>query len=271
MSEAEDAATLRRRLYAGELSRRAATPASRALAALAMAQVAELLGADPRRAHQRGVDVHGALTELQRRAARDPEWWGAMADIVRENGFDPGRQLADAPRLRALAPGLAPERAPPAAYAVHRDTWYANPACQVNWWLAIEAVDERESFALYPGYFSRAVPNDSHLLDFARARSEALAGRRTERPHAPAALEALSSEGLRFSLAAGELLLFSGAHLHAGVPVTSDRVRFSIDFRTADVDDLAEGLGPPLIDTHCRGAAVEDYIGLGPFAPGSTT
>ncbi len=213
--------------------------------------------------------MHRALAGLRSRAATDERWWRVMAAIALENGFDPARQLADPPRLRALAPGLEPERAPEAAYAVHRDTWYANPACQVNWWLALHDVDERESFALFPSYFARAVPNDSHLLDYARARSEALAGKRTTRPHAPGALvEVPPSEAVRFSLAAGELLLFSGAHLHAGVPVTSDRVRFSIDFRTADLDDLASGRGPALIDTHCVGATVEDYVGLGDFSPG---
>lgn len=268
MSSLSEAAQLRQRLYAGEIVKRPATPASRALADGVMRALAEVLGPEPRRAHERGVDVHAALGSLREYATQDDAWWCAVAAIVLETGFDLDQQLGDPPRVRALAPDVRPEHAPRGAYAVHRDTWYANPACQVNWWLAVHDLDERESFAFYPSYFDQPIANDSHRLDYVSARAAQAEGRLRGPTHPPDTLERPPlSEALRFSLAAGEMLLFSGAHLHGGMPVTSGRVRFSLDFRTADAGDLAAGRGAPVLDVACRGATVDDYVSLGRFLP----
>ena len=62
--------------------------------------------------------------------------------------------------------------------------------------------------------------------------------------------------------APGEVLLFSGAQLHASIPNTSGRARFSVDFRTVDVPDLMAGRGAPLVDVHCTGTAIRDFINV---------
>ena len=62
--------------------------------------------------------------------------------------------------------------------------------------------------------------------------------------------------------APGEVLLFSGAQLHASIPNTSGRARFSVDFRTVDVPDLLAGRGAPLVDVHCTGTAIRDFINV---------
>jgi ectoine hydroxylase-related dioxygenase (phytanoyl-CoA dioxygenase family) len=54
----------------------------------------------------------------------------------------------------------------------------------------------------------------------------------------------------------GGLLLFSGAHLHSTVPNTSGRTRFSIDFRTAHLDELATRGGAPNLDRECTGTTL---------------
>jgi hypothetical protein len=57
-------------------------------------------------------------------------------------------------------------------------------------------------------------------------------------------------------------LLFSGNQLHASILNTSGRARFSVDFRTVDVADLMTGRGAPLLDVHCTGAAIRDFINV---------
>jgi hypothetical protein len=57
----------------------------------------------------------------------------------------------------------------------------------------------------------------------------------------------------------GGVVLFSGAQLHASVPNTSGRARFSVDFRTVDVTDLHSGRGAPLVDVSCTGTAIRDF------------
>ena len=46
----------------------------------------------------------------------------------------------------------------------------------------------------------------------------------------------------------GELLSFSGAHLHASIPNNTDVVRFNLETRTVCLDDLLENRGAPDID-----------------------
>jgi len=62
--------------------------------------------------------------------------------------------------------------------------------------------------------------------------------------------------------APGEVLLFSGAQLHASTPNTSGRARYSVDFRTVYVPDLMAGRGAPLVDAYCTGTAIRDFINV---------
>ena len=46
----------------------------------------------------------------------------------------------------------------------------------------------------------------------------------------------------------GDLLCFSGAHLHASVPNATGVARFSVEVRTVDAGDAAGGRGSPNVD-----------------------
>jgi hypothetical protein len=58
----------------------------------------------------------------------------------------------------------------------------------------------------------------------------------------------------------GGIILFSAAHLHASVPNTSGVTRFSFDYRTIHLDDIAAKRGAPNIDSECEGHMLRDYI-----------
>jgi ectoine hydroxylase-related dioxygenase (phytanoyl-CoA dioxygenase family) len=60
--------------------------------------------------------------------------------------------------------------------------------------------------------------------------------------------------------APGEVLLFSGAQLHASIPNTSGLARYSVDFRTVNTTDLHAGLGAALVDADCTGTAIRDFV-----------
>ena len=53
---------------------------------------------------------------------------------------------------------------------------------------------------------------------------------------------------LRIVIDPGDLLCFSGAHLHASVPNTTSEMRCSVELRTVNVDDLARDRGAPDLD-----------------------
>jgi hypothetical protein len=77
----------------------------------------------------------------------------------------------------------------------------------------------------------------------------------------PQALEPIDTESqIRVVCKAGGIILFSGHCLHATVPNTSGRTRFSIDFRTVHLDDVLNGRGAEAIDSECTGTTLRDFL-----------
>ena len=56
------------------------------------------------------------------------------------------------------------------------------------------------------------------------------------------------------------MILFSGAYMHATVPNTSGRTRFSIDFRTVNLDDVMTHEGAANVDSECTGTTLRDFL-----------
>jgi hypothetical protein len=54
--------------------------------------------------------------------------------------------------------------------------------------------------------------------------------------------------------------MFSGAQLHSTVPNTSGRTRFSIDFRTVNIDDVRARRGARNVDAACTGTTLRDFV-----------
>jgi hypothetical protein len=48
--------------------------------------------------------------------------------------------------------------------------------------------------------------------------------------------------------------------LHSTVPNTAGRARFSIDFRTVHLHDVAARNGAPNIDSACTGTTLRDFV-----------
>ena len=78
----------------------------------------------------------------------------------------------------------------------------------------------------------------------------------------PGAVDHQPDQELVVLPAPGQVLLFSGAQLHESIPNTSGRARFSVDFRTVYAPDLMAGRGAPLVDVHCTGTAIRDFINV---------
>lgn len=68
-------------------------------------------------------------------------------------------------------------------------------------------------------------------------------------PLLPTSQEALPpEEGLAISLLPGDLLCFSGAHLHASVPNTIGKTHLSFETRTVNRGDAMADYGAPNVD-----------------------
>ena len=61
--------------------------------------------------------------------------------------------------------------------------------------------------------------------------------------------------------------MFSGAQMHSSVPNDSGRTRFSIDFRTVNLDDLLEGVAAPNVDSECTGTTLRDFLRASDLEP----
>lgn len=142
----------------------------------------------------------------------------------------PSRTDVDHPRLQVLPP--------------HRDTWGSGIAAQINWWLPLFPLSDTRTMLVWPDAFRRPVPNDSGAWNFEAFRQGASRGY----PLLPVAGEPPPTPAAPVSMAPGQLLAFSAAHLHGGVSDASGFTRFGIDTRTVWDADRRAHRGAPNVD-----------------------
>ncbi|MBO0727840.1 MAG: hypothetical protein J2P57_01190 [Acidimicrobiaceae bacterium] len=183
--------------------------------------------------------------------------------ITAEAGFSVEHTYLDLPRPRTAYPvghlttGIAFN------FPWHRDAWYAAPAQQVNWWLPIFEIRPDNAMKFDLPRFAQAVNNDSSGFDYYeinRARATTARQVKVETQARPRALDHEPEGDVVIVMQPGSVLLFSGAQLHASIPNTSGRARYSVDFRTVDRRDVLARRGAPLIDTASTGTSLRDFV-----------
>ncbi|GAA0361345.1 hypothetical protein GCM10009530_08550 [Microbispora corallina] len=257
----------RRTIYEGGIFVYSATPASVELIGFARALIEEAFqGLDPETAQfELPVEDYVALlADLKPRFIHHPECARLLPLVLAEAGCALDRTYFDVPRLRTstsdeyLTSGIS------YAYHAHRDCWYSAPFNQVNWWMPIYPVSADNVMAFHTQYFARPVANGSERYDYADwtavGRPTAAAHVHSDTREQPRPEEVIELEPqLRVVPEPGGFLMFSGAHLHSTVPNTSGRTRFSIDFRTVNIDDVRARLGAPNVDARCAGTTLRDF------------
>jgi hypothetical protein len=190
--------------------------------------------------------------------------------VIQEAGFAPEQTHYDLPKPRTSFPVGHLTTGVAFAFPWHRDVWYSAPAQQINWWLPIFNVREDNAMSFDLGSFAREVPNTSGSFDYYENNAKRLttaAQVTKEQQSRPGAIDHKPAVDLVVLPAPGQVLLFSGAQLHTPIPNTSGRARYSVDFRTVSVPDLAGGRGAPLVDARCTGTAIRDFIGVADESP----
>jgi hypothetical protein len=258
----------RRALYAGEIFVCAETPATRALCGFAREMVeAAFAPHDPRRIHEAMPVEHcvAILAELKPRFIHHPRSKSLLQEMLREFGCDPEATYFDVPRLRSampkdyLAAGIA------YAFHPHRDTWYSAPFCQINWWLPVYDLAPDNAMAFHPRYWRQGVRNSSALYNYdrwnAESRRQAAQHIKSDTRVQPRAQEPMQLEPeLRLLPPPCGAILFSAAQMHSTVPNTTGLARWSIDFRTVNIDDALVQRGAPNVDSACTGTTMRDYL-----------
>jgi hypothetical protein len=185
--------------------------------------------------------------------------------VIEEAGFPAEDTHYDLPKPRTSFPVGHLTTGVAFAFPWHRDAWYSAPAQQINWWLPIFPVRQDNAMSFDLASFDRAVPNTSGAFDYYQNNASRLTtatGVTREVQARPGAVDHEPGQELIVLPAPGQVLLFSGAQLHKSIPNTSGRARFSVDFRTVYAPDLLAGRGAPLVDVHCTGTAIRDFVNV---------
>jgi hypothetical protein len=265
----------RRNLYSGDLHVLSPSTGSDGLCALAR-QLSEDAFApyDPRVAQENlSVEEYvGILNGLKPRFIHHPTAKELIGRMLSEAGCDLDKTYFDVPRLRTMAHGDYLRAGLALQFHPHRDTWFSAPYQQLNWWLPVYAIEAENSMAFHPRYFDVPVRNSSADYDYEEwnrtGRQQASQIVKSETREQPRPLEPLdTSSEIRVVTPVGCALIFSAAHLHSTVPNTTQQTRFSIDFRTVNVDDLVSGASAPNVDARCTGTTIRDYMRASDLEP----
>jgi hypothetical protein len=191
-----------------------------------------------------------AIDELRGRFRRDAELKDLFRASLERTGVDPARTYWDSLYFRVVPPIAPGSERQIGRIGFHRDTWGSNILQQMNWWTTIRPLTPERTLAIYPAYWSRPIENTSAGWDLDEIRALRRSGTPDEDlPIVPEPTEPVDmSSELRLVIEPGDLLCFSGAHLHASVPNTSDGTRYTVELRTVSIDDVSSGRGAPDLD-----------------------
>jgi hypothetical protein len=275
VDSAHDDDARRRRLSDGDLFAFSPNPGSAGLTELARELSEEAFAPhDPQVAQEsmpaeRYVEI---LAELKPRFIHHPRAKELIGGLLTALGADVEQTYFDVPRLRTMAHGEYLKAGLAYQFHAHRDTWFSAPHQQLNWWLPVYPIEAQNCMAFHPQYFDRPIRNSSEGYDYEQwnktGRQQAAKQVKKETRKQPQAEEPLELEpDVRVVTPPGGTLVFSGAQLHSTVPNTTERTRFSIDFRTVNLDDLLEGVAAPNIDSECTGTTLRDFLRASDLEP----
>jgi hypothetical protein len=265
----------RRRVYRGELTILPPSPSSLALVEDARDQIeAAFAPRHPQHAHKELAVTEAVeiLARLKPQFIHDSRTRDRLQRLLVDVGCDPHQTFQDVPRLRVAYPADYLTTGLAYAHHPHRDTWYSAPLCQLNWWMPIYDFDASQGMAFHPRHWGASIKNSSAHFNYYRWNAD---GRKNAAQHVksdtrvqPRAEETLELEpAVRLVVPAGGIILFSAAHLHSTVRNETSLARWSIDFRTVNIDDLANRRGPSASDSASTGTSLRDFRRMADFAP----
>jgi hypothetical protein len=184
--------------------------------------------------------VEALQTRFRKDARADDLFLAALGHV----GVDLRRTFWDRLYLRVSPHGEGYSGRRTAKLGFHRDTWSSNVYAQTNWWAPIYPISPGRTMAFYGEYWGKPLKNTSVDWDLEEIRSG-----RSSAPLVPEPSEPVDTASeLRPVIEPGDLLCFSGAHLHASVPNSTGIARFSVEVRTVDAGDATDGRGAPNVD-----------------------
>ncbi len=267
-----DPALLYAALYAGDIVRYSGLPEMAALITGTRTFVEERLAHPPVEIHRyfEHEELAPRLGAIQREYGRSSEVKKLWQAVFEAAGLDPEDTARDRLVLRFQVhsdAGTPLPWAPPPPVGFHRDTWGTNLPAQVNWWAPVWPITKGRTFAIHPVLWDVHIENNSAEFDLADVMQRLRTAPGTLGPGqlAPRPLRPVKAEdGVPVVIEPGEIIAFSSAHAHVGVPNHTGLTRVSLETRTVSIaeDVLAPG-GAPNVDGRGRWAAPGMFRRLG--------
>ena len=252
-------------LYAGDIVRFSGLPSMAAIVAFTRAYVEERLAPHQPTEIHRHLDARTLSTRLaavQSEYARSEAVKRLWRDLFESVGLDAADAARDRLRLRFQAhsdAGIAlPWSRSTATVRFHRDSWGTNLAAQVNWWAPVWPITAERTFAIYPQLWDVPIPNNSAGFDLAEVMERLRTAPETvgSGELAPHPTQAVDFAGaVPVVLDPGEIIAFSSAHAHIGVPNHTGLTRVSLETRTVSISDVRARRGAPNVDGAARWVA----------------
>tara|TARA_B100000989_G_scaffold251019_1_gene198965 strand:+ start:458 stop:1294 length:837 start_codon:yes stop_codon:yes gene_type:complete len=112
----------------------------------------------------------------------------------------------------------------------HRDTWASNLQEQINWWFPLNETDSSNTIYICPDFFSKPLKNNSKDWSFKEYKKKIID---TSTPTMKNEIDKKFKK--IFLLKPGDILCFSGAHIHGSNKGCSSRL--NLETRTITIDD----------------------------------
>lgn len=261
----------RQSVYSGNLFVYSPRPSTLALSAASRAILETTLGPEPMWLQQRlsaeefAANFHEAARSFSQNAIE------LAKEAATDFGCVPEATFVRAPFLVATTGAGFLARGLGAPHHPHRDTWYAAPTCQVNWWVPIYDLDASTAFAFHPSYWGVPVQNTSGEFDYDTWEPATESGWRIGDAQAlsqPRSVDPIElAPDIRIRCPAGGVIISSVAHLYSAVPSETPKAYFSVHFQTVSEPDLYSGKGAANLDAAAHGTALPSFVRCSDLSP----
>ena len=122
----------------------------------------------------------------------------------------------------------------------HRDTWGSNIHEQINWWAPVWPVAHDRTIGIFPALWNTPVPNLSSEWSYRELIKHIKEDNKNcDYPMLPKCVTPPPlNEAVPVIIEPGDIMAFSGAHLHCSIPNRTGLARISTETRTVSAHDL---------------------------------
>jgi hypothetical protein len=189
------------------------------------------------------------IRRLRAQFKQDPLITSSFKQALTETGLDAADSYWDPLQLRVVPAQTSHQARRIWPLPPHRDNWGSNIAQQINWWTPLYPVAADRTIVFYPGFWDEPIANTSADWDFEALKQLMLEGKADSYPVLPVPTEELPrAAAMPLVLQPGDMLAFSGQHLHGSIATDPRLARFSTESRTVSLRHLADGLAAPNVD-----------------------